>query len=95
MSVHPETISPRTAGDMYFDHPIHRQRLDCITRVKMVIDGIAVKVVQIEQKITTAFLGECSEEPVLISDLRIGGKIGEIVGWIFQQEWNVVALQDV
>ena len=56
----------------------------------MVIDCVAVKVVQIEQEITIAFLGERSEEPVLISDLRISGKLGKIMGWIFQQEWNVV-----
>ena len=46
---------------MYFDHAIQRQRIDHRARIKTMIDGIAVKVVQIEQEITTAFLGEQTE----------------------------------
>src|SRR6185369_16237739 len=95
MSIHPEAISPRAARDMYFDHAIQRQSIEDVSCIEMMIYGIAVKVVQIEQKIAAALLSERVEKLVLIPDLRISRKLRKIVGWIFQQEGHAVALLNI
>src|SRR6266699_3834149 len=46
MSIHPETIAPGAACDMYFHHPAQWHSINCHKRVKAMVDCVAMLVLQ-------------------------------------------------
>ena len=56
---------------MHLDYAVKRHSIYCRKRVKIKVDGIAIKIVQIKQEITFAVLGNCVKQSDFPANLRI------------------------
>src|ERR1041384_392678 len=94
MSVHPEAVSPRTAGDVNFNYLLEWHLVDCCERIELVVECVAIEVMQIEQQPRTAVPRNRVQQSDIAGNFWIGWQIAKVVSRVFQEKRYAVTLHN-